>query len=192
MKAKFNKYFVEIANNLLFSAFPGTKQKTSTPGTTNTSTLTHYMGQSTTPESSKTSLVVAKGAAAAGAVALLGVTVVCLCRRLKNKTFRRKNKKAAKDTNYYFIKDTLRNDDPSGPEGLYSIITDVPSTFLPDPLGPPGGADKCNNKSPDRGVTYSVITHIPSESVSPTQAEEQHIYTTFQDQPPHLAPQDLH
>ncbi|KAM9535914.1 uncharacterized protein ACWYII_040165 isoform 1-T3 [Salvelinus alpinus] len=104
-------------------------------------------------------------------VFLMGLTAVCLYRRTKKTNSQRPTARQDDHRQYDLVMGAMSSAGmlDSRDAGFYSLITSVPSTFLPS--GPVKQSANEDADSENAGV-YSLITSVPSTSVPPGPFEE--------------------
>ncbi|XP_029545961.1 uncharacterized protein LOC115147818 [Salmo trutta] len=98
-------------------------------------------------------------------VLLVGLTAVCLCRRTKKTNSQRPTSRQHDHSQWVLVVRAMSSAGMlySRDAGIYSLITYVPSTFLPS--GPV--QQYANYADSENAGIYSLITSVPSTSVPP-------------------------
>ncbi|XP_029631915.1 mucin-5AC-like [Salmo trutta] len=140
----------------------------------------------------------AVGMASGVGVFLMGLTAVYLCRRSKKTNSQRPTARQDDHSQFSVVGDLVMGAMSSAAmldsrdAGIYSLITSVPSTFLPS--GPVQVSRNEDADSENTGI-YSLITSVPSTSVPPGTFEENgkssendnsdtyHVYSSIPDRP---------
>ncbi|KAM9535903.1 uncharacterized protein ACWYII_040155 isoform 3-T3 [Salvelinus alpinus] len=143
----------------------------------------------------------AVGLASGVGVFLMGLTAVCLCRTTKKTNSQRPTARQDDHRQYDLVMGAMSSAGmlDSRDAGFYSLITSVPSTFLPS--GPVKQSANEDADSENAGV-YSLITSVPSTSVPPGPFEENgkssendnsdtyHVYSSIPGRPANSAQPD--
>ncbi|XP_029631909.1 uncharacterized protein LOC115208187 isoform X2 [Salmo trutta] len=136
----------------------------------------------------------AVGMASGVGVFLMGLTAVYLCRRTKKTNSQRPTARQDDHSQCDLVMGAMSSAAmlDSRDAGIYSLITSVPSTFLPS--GPVQVSANDDADSENAGI-YSLITSVPSTSVPPGPFEENgkssendnsdtyHVYSSIPDRP---------